>query len=644
MINDIVYDGRRVWVSNKISPEIKKAFKQYSTKYKFYYHPKAKRWVFVQSKAREALLAISKHLKIDENKTLQSIKSARYSFEFAKFLTFDIYPIKNDPDKLVVFCPFDWASAYFFRTISGIFDKSNNAWIVETDIESLVEDLHEENKIPLEFIRFYSTTELFVDTDSIKNLFKTKANLEFESGEKVIERQQKEFGTISATILNAIQDIQKREYDAEPVNAFLKKIGALQHQVEGCHFILSRTSCLLADDMGLGKTLQAVVAGHFIPGIKVVLCPKSLKLNWGNEIKKWTQSDNFYVCPNRSVSIPEGKEWYIFNYELSDKLIEFLEEKNIKEVSCAFFDEAHELKNPKSIKSRNSFKLGAKAANRVLITGTPILNRLNELHTLLMLSGHELGKVPRKEFLEIYNTSMKSARMLKSLLDGSWMIRREKDILGASLPGKTEQIIPLQIENTDIAKYNEILKDPNSNAIVKFNHLRRLIEDIKVNFICNQIEQIYNNHKVLIFCEYKETIDRFSEFFEAKGIEYVTYFGQMSSKKREAAVNAIQQGSARVFIGTTRAAGVGITLTEADHVFFASLPWTQALKEQAEDRANRIGQKNLVKIITPIVQGTIDEHLKKIIDNKKTLSECVIKNDLSPDVKTLIMKSEILKG
>ena len=91
-----------------------------------------------------------------------------------------------------------------------------------------------------------------------------------------------------------------------------------------------------------------------------------------------------------------------------------------------------------------------------------------------------------------------------------------------------------------------------------------------------------------------------------------------------------------MFIGTTKAAGVGITLTAADHVFFASLPWTQALKEQAEDRANRIGQQNLVKIITPIVVGTIDNHLKNIIDNKKALSECLVKDDLSPETKRLL--------
>ncbi|MBE0471813.1 MAG: DEAD/DEAH box helicase [Methyloprofundus sp.] len=634
MIKSMVYDQYRVWVQNDYGTA--DVFKAYAKKHKAYFHPVAKRWVFMRKNARIALSEIAHRLNVSPEKLDALIHASKASDEFVKLLTFKIYPVADDDEKLIIFCEFDWASAYFFRGLAGRFDAKNKAWIVEYDVESLVDELNELNGIPLSSIVYFNSP-LKIDTDSQSNLFERSAEVLGQKGDDIIRARDKEFETLSATILHSIRGIESRGFNRQKLNEYCQQIDALPHQSVGIEFLLSRTSCLLADDMGLGKTLQSVVAGHFTDGIKIVLCPKSLTRNWGNEIAKWTGSTkSYYVCPSRSSSIPLGKEWYIFNYEISDKAIAFLEANKIKEIAMAFFDEAHELKNPRSIKSRNAFHIAFKAANRILVTGTPVLNKLNELHTLLMLSGHRLGKLPRKAFLEEYGNSMADARQLKDEL-ATWMLRREKSILGNKLPGKTEQVVEIDLVGSDREQYLAILNNDNLSSIVKFGKLRHLLEDIKVSFIAEQITSIAGEHKSLIFCEYKETVERFKDLFESRGIECVTYTGSDSVSKRDKAVNAIQNGTARVFIGNTKAAGVGITLTSASHVFFASLPWTQALKEQAEDRANRIGQKQLVRIITPIILGTIDNHLKTIIDNKKALGECVVKDELSPDVKMKIM-------
>ena len=86
------------------------------------------------------------------------------------------------------------------------------------------------------------------------------------------------------------------------------------------------------------------------------------------------------------------------------------------------------------------------------------------------------------------------------------------------------------------------------------------------------------------------------------------------------AVDAFQQQpQVQVFIGTTMAAGVGLTLTAANYVFFASLPWTPALKRQAEDRAYRSGQRRDVLVIVPLVAGTIDEQICQLLDGKREI-------------------------
>ncbi|WP_225213928.1 helicase-related protein, partial [Comamonas avium] len=108
-------------------------------------------------------------------------------------------------------------------------------------------------------------------------------------------------------------------------------------------------------------------------------------------------------------------------------------------------------------------------------------------------------------------------------------------------------------------------------------------------------------------------------------IRCVSLVGADSAKRRQAAVDAFQDDpEVKVFIGSTMAAGVGITLTAANIVAFASMPWTPALMRQAEDRAYRLGQKRDVLVLVPIIPGTIDEGVLALQDNKRTTEEEVI--------------------
>jgi SNF2 family DNA or RNA helicase len=100
----------------------------------------------------------------------------------------------------------------------------------------------------------------------------------------------------------------------------------------------------------------------------------------------------------------------------------------------------------------------------------------------------------------------------------------------------------------------------------------------------------------------------------------VSLVGSDPGPKRQKAVDTFQQDPrVRVFIGTTAAAGVGITLTAANYVMFASEPWTPAQRRQAEDRAYRLGQKRDVFVIVLMVPNTIDEQVHRLLDDKAEL-------------------------
>jgi SNF2 family DNA or RNA helicase len=176
-----------------------------------------------------------------------------------------------------------------------------------------------------------------------------------------------------------------------------------------------------------------------------------------------------------------------------------------------------------------------------------------------------------------------------------------------------------------VAAYRAIMADGRLQAMPKITKLRQHLESLKFEFLIESIQCLPQDAKALVFCEYVETVESLRQVLASEGIQAVTLTGGDSPKKRMAAVDAFQgDPKVRVFIGTTQAAGVGITLTAANYVFFASLPWTPALKRQAEDRAYRSGQMRDVFAIVPVVADTIDEQIFALLDSKREIEVALV--------------------
>lgn len=171
------------------------------------------------------------------------------------------------------------------------------------------------------------------------------------------------------------------------------------------------------------------------------------------------------------------------------------------------------------------------------------------------------------------------------------------------------------------------MKDMTLQSMPKITKLRQHLESLKVGFIVESIECLAQDAKAIVFCEYMDTVEALRESFKAAGIGCVSLVGSDAPKKRMKAIDEFQgDPNIRVFIGTTMAAGVGITLTAANYVFFASLPWTPALKRQAEDRAYRSGQRRDVFVIIPVVAGTIDEQVFALLGTKKEIEDDIVES------------------
>ncbi|PWU32058.1 ATP-dependent helicase [Pseudomonas sp. RW407] len=410
--------------------------------------------------------------------------------------------------------------------------------------------------------------------------------------------------------LAAVSPIERTEYTQSAITEALRGYALLDHQPVGIAHLLQRTSALLADDMGLGKTRQAVIAAHIrAAGLPIlVITLSSLLINWEREIHA--------VYPEARVALQHDDptaEWMVINYErLGDFVVQ------AERYSVMIIDEAHRLKEPTAEWTRHGFDIAAKVPNRYLLTGTPVLNRETELHTLLRLSGHPVGQLSLKDFCERFAGNPEFRQNLRAEL-GDWMLRRRKDVL-PNLKGKQRQLLPIELDADERRKY-DTLRLEDRPIFARLGALRRYLEQVKVRVAMDLVSELDPADKVILFCEFKPTVAMLKGLCDQAGIGNVTLIGSDTLKKRQKAIDKFQEDpDCRVFICTTSAAGTGNNLTAANYVVFLGLPWTPGQQDQAEDRAYRNGQLRMVIVKIPLVENTIDQQLWQMLLAKRQVS------------------------
>ncbi len=470
-------------------------------------------------------------------------------------------------------------------------------------------------------------------------------------------KNQKENKLVWLPKTQIFEDILKEEVD---VNIDFDKYTelddrgwrAFKHQEDGITFLVKNKGCILADDMGLGKTYQSIVASLEAGAERVlIVCPSSLKINWKREIENFTDD----------VAIVNGTYWQearftIVNYDIiknfhtvkkkkkkgEEEIPEWKIRREIVEYDpdIIILDEAHYVKNPKSQRG-DILKDICKnfSPERVwLLTGTPIANRPMDYFNLLTLIKSPVANNwvhYAKRYCE--GRRFKKGRRFIWVTDGasnldelskktkSHILRRKKeDVL--DLPDKLVTPVWLELEN--VGGYERVWEDyleKRRRDGKKGNPFKELVEmtllrtfvamETVPHSITKAEEAIESGKKVIIFCNFSDEIDTFLKHF---GHKAVCVRGGMSADKKQQAVDRFQEDpNCMVFVGQIKAAGVGLTLTEAEVVIMNSLDWVPGNHEQAEDRAYRIGQNKTVNIYYMLIADTIDDLMWRILNNKK---------------------------
>lgn len=533
---------------------------------------------------------------------------------FSQLLDVQIFPlVKGDLARgsWAVSFTYDPLCVKAMRSLGGYFHKHASAWQVRADPELIMERLASIAGVSSEFVFVHEQPVVIEELTTSGNegspISVPAASPPLGGGGGPGEEEGTGF---LSTEHGHVDDMP---YDRVAL-ASLVACGVLRdYQAEGVAHMLRQSGACMGDDMGLGKSRQTVVASRMAAGSGRVLivCPASLRLNWEREIKMVYADARVGMIGEDRISTLAGCDWVIGNYERMGGLVRESE----LEFAVMAVDEAHYLKEYKSGRTRNVFLLAARIERCFVVTGTPLLNREIEMHTLLRITGHRLGSLTLAEFRKSYAGSPEKRAALAAAIQG-WMIRRSKDVL-KDLGDKARQFVPLSPDGLDV--YKEIYGDMTLQAMPKIVRLRKCLEGLKVPYLVETVQAMGEDDKLIIFCEYMSTVEALKQALASLGVGCVSLVGSDSLKRRQAAVDVFQRdASIKVFIGTTMAAGVGITLTAANIVAFASMPWTPALMRQAEDRAYRLGQIRDVLVLVPIIQGTIDEGVLQLQENKHT--------------------------
>jgi SNF2 family DNA or RNA helicase len=480
--------------------------------------------------------------------------------------------------------------------------------------------------------------------------------IRFSMTDKLHEMQQQMLGHIPCVIRDVPAVIQAslRNYQLDGIRWL--------DRLKGMHL-----NGILADDMGLGKTLQAIIAltQHKIDHPNqpsIVICPTSLVYNWKEEFAKFNPNLNALPVdgnPNQRKKLLKDLDQYdiiITSYTLVQKDIEFY--KTIS-FGYAILDEAQHIKN-RGTRNAQSVKM-IQASHRLILTGTPIENSLEELWSLFdflmpgLLSTYE-------RFVEKYirqSTTLQAGKSLENLRRkvAPFILRRMKRDVLEDLPPVSEIVYHCHLSDVQQKLYrsyaasarqelSQLVKKEGFDRVqihvlATLTRLKQICchpaifakdkaesgDSSKYEMLLELLQTLMEGkHKTVIFSQYTRMLNIMREDLQSQGIPFEYLDG--SSKNRLSIVKKFNEDqNIPIFLVSLKAGGSGLNLVGADTVIHYDMWWNPAVENQATDRVHRLGQKNSVSSYKLITLNTIEEKILDMHNRKKGLVKEVVSRD-----------------
>lgn len=446
------------------------------------------------------------------------------------------------------------------------------------------------------------------------------------------------------------------------------------YQQEGVNWLwllsqLGLGACL-ADDMGLGKTMQVISVLLILkkkqpdrPSLLVL--PASLIGNWKTELERYapTLRSLYFHSSQLDKNAMDAVVNNIAGLKNVDIVVTtygtLMRQKWLQEQEWQLLvlDEAHAIKNPAARQSKAVKNL--KAKSRIALTGTPVENRLSDLWSLFdFLNPGLLGSATR------FNGFVKSLSErdsdqyapLRNLV-APYILRRlktDRSVI-SDLPVKTEMPAYCGLSKLQAAQYQQAVKQM-AKAIEHLEGIKRrgLVLSYLLRFkqICNHPSLLFGDdeynpaksgkfqrlaelceeiasrqEKLLVFTQFREMTTPLANFLAQQfGRSGLVLHGGTAVIQRQKLVERFQEEQGPpFFVLSLKAGGTGLNLTQASHVIHFDRWWNPAVENQATDRAFRIGQTKNVLVHKFICQGTIEEKIDALINEKTALANDLLK-------------------
>lgn len=491
---------------------------------------------------------------------------------------------------------------------------------------------------------------------------------------------------------DTVINIEELEFKIQPFN----------YQKFGIKFIIDRLlnngMAFLCDDVGLGKTIQAIGAIKYIMSNNlssnvVIVCKKSIKEQWKEEIEKFVNIDaNIYVIPGtkskrnkiyKQIEEDKNPKITIVNYHI------LLNDKKHYKPDFVIYDEAHVAKKVNGEINKSCRHITKKSNYCLFMTGTPIMNKPDDLYGIVSIKDKKYFGSSYKEFESMYITKsnnktvgyknldelrLKCQRLIlrrtanEVVIDLPEIFEINKYIEMDNLQKETSKFVEKMIEKTEekllelnssnintpdiaekIKKIDGSMKGfiaieqvlANNPRLFAYSKSKSVVHNYKPytpdeNYISNKYSKLLDimedikesGNKAIIFTKYETVAKHVAAFLNKNKIQSVVYFGSLNGDQRENVIKSFKYNDEISAIIGTDSLAEGVNLQCANTVIHIDLPYNIAIYQQRNGRARRAGSEHKTVIVYNLItKGSIDESIyKKIRETKQNFDVFISSN------------------